>query len=149
MIRRPPRSTRTDTLFPYTTLFRSDVVHDLAGLLLFGLTGNLRIARRHAGCEHDVVVLAGEQMLCADARAELHLHAGRFELATEVAQRLVKLFLAGHALGHVELAADFARRIEQFDGVTTLGEHSRGREAGRAGTDDGDALPVRCRRVVK
>src|SRR3546814_19942092 len=26
MIRRPPRSTRTDTLFPYTTLFRSDPV---------------------------------------------------------------------------------------------------------------------------
>src|SRR3546814_18712053 len=25
MIRRPPRSTRTDTLFPYTTRFRSDV----------------------------------------------------------------------------------------------------------------------------
>src|SRR3546814_15640373 len=25
MIRRPPRSTRTDTLFPYTTLFRSHV----------------------------------------------------------------------------------------------------------------------------
>src|SRR3546814_3876940 len=31
MIRRPPRSTRTDTLFPYTTLFRS--------LLLKGLRG--------------------------------------------------------------------------------------------------------------
>src|SRR3546814_16604780 len=29
MIRRPPRSTRTDTLFPYTTLFRS--VHGLLG----------------------------------------------------------------------------------------------------------------------
>src|SRR3546814_10402696 len=29
MIRRPPRSTRTDTLFPYTTLFRSVVLeHD-------------------------------------------------------------------------------------------------------------------------
>src|SRR3546814_14038297 len=28
MIRRPPRSTRTDTLFPYTTLFRSSIVHD-------------------------------------------------------------------------------------------------------------------------
>src|SRR3546814_14488918 len=26
MIRRPPRSTRTDTLFPYTTLFRSDPI---------------------------------------------------------------------------------------------------------------------------
>src|SRR3546814_11093396 len=26
MIRRPPRSTRTDTLFPYTTLFRSETL---------------------------------------------------------------------------------------------------------------------------
>src|SRR3546814_19019560 len=26
MIRRPPRSTRTDTLFPYTTLFRSGII---------------------------------------------------------------------------------------------------------------------------
>src|SRR3546814_20859067 len=30
MIRRPPRSTRTDTLFPYTTLFRS-LAHFLVG----------------------------------------------------------------------------------------------------------------------
>src|SRR3546814_14553098 len=30
MIRRPPRSTRTDTLFPYTTLFRSSVLSGLA-----------------------------------------------------------------------------------------------------------------------
>src|SRR3546814_8108365 len=31
MIRRPPRSTRTDTLFPYTTLFRSRIIEqDLA-----------------------------------------------------------------------------------------------------------------------
>src|SRR3546814_3403888 len=29
MIRRPPRSTRTDTLFPYTTLFRSNNDHGL------------------------------------------------------------------------------------------------------------------------
>src|SRR3546814_1505088 len=29
MIRRPPRSTRTDTLFPYTTLFRSYKIADL------------------------------------------------------------------------------------------------------------------------
>src|SRR3546814_5345193 len=28
MIRRPPRSTRTDTLFPYTTLFRSRMIDD-------------------------------------------------------------------------------------------------------------------------
>src|SRR3546814_5741682 len=29
MIRRPPRSTRTDTLFPYTTLFRSKLLEPL------------------------------------------------------------------------------------------------------------------------
>src|SRR3546814_6951978 len=31
MIRRPPRSTRTDTLFPYTTLFRSELIGRLKG----------------------------------------------------------------------------------------------------------------------
>src|SRR3546814_18845696 len=31
MIRRPPRSTRTDTLFPYTTLFRSVDVGRIVG----------------------------------------------------------------------------------------------------------------------
>src|SRR3546814_20110409 len=30
MIRRPPRSTRTDTLFPYTTLFRSEALTSVA-----------------------------------------------------------------------------------------------------------------------
>src|SRR3546814_2897003 len=43
MIRRPPRSTRTDTLFPYTTLFRS------YGWLwmdpLMGIVGSIVIAR--------------------------------------------------------------------------------------------------------
>src|SRR3546814_9519622 len=36
MIRRPPRSTRTDTLFPYTTLFRSteDAYERIVGLLI-------------------------------------------------------------------------------------------------------------------
>src|SRR3546814_8088110 len=32
MLRRPPRSTRTDTLFPYTTLFRSKGMHEEQGL---------------------------------------------------------------------------------------------------------------------
>src|SRR3546814_9270107 len=34
MIRRPPRSTRTDTLFPYTTLFRSPIVEFCRPLLV-------------------------------------------------------------------------------------------------------------------
>src|SRR3546814_9676863 len=29
MIRRPPRTTRTATLFPYTTLFRADPIHQI------------------------------------------------------------------------------------------------------------------------
>src|SRR3546814_2247100 len=36
MIRRPPRSTRTDTLFPYTTLFRSSDVNATADTLAGG-----------------------------------------------------------------------------------------------------------------
>src|SRR3546814_8426650 len=34
MIRRPPRSTRTDTLFPYTTLFRSESLECVAATAL-------------------------------------------------------------------------------------------------------------------
>src|SRR3546814_11022959 len=37
MIRRPPRSTRTDTLFPYTTLFRSRQHSRCAGLRLIAM----------------------------------------------------------------------------------------------------------------
>src|SRR3546814_17103695 len=37
MIRRPPRSTRTDTLFPYTTLFRSSLPMLIAFAIMFGL----------------------------------------------------------------------------------------------------------------
>src|SRR3546814_10673039 len=49
MIRRPPRSTRTDTLFPYTTLFRSVLWRSairwlgLAGLAIGLVTAALRV----------------------------------------------------------------------------------------------------------
>src|SRR3546814_14260306 len=39
MIRRPPRSTRTDTLFPYPTLFRSDDIHHVYQHLATGDAG--------------------------------------------------------------------------------------------------------------
>src|SRR3546814_9848078 len=42
MIRRPPRSTRTDTLFPYTTLFRSVAVLQRERGLLVGEAELLR-----------------------------------------------------------------------------------------------------------
>src|SRR3546814_6172260 len=46
MIRRPPRSTRTDTLFPYTTLFRSPGPLLLVGHHRRGRTGRNRAAGR-------------------------------------------------------------------------------------------------------
>src|SRR3546814_10165616 len=52
MIRRPPRSTRTDTLFPYTTLFRSKQANDdYSDILLKALADRLAEAfaeRMHA-----------------------------------------------------------------------------------------------------
>src|SRR3546814_2313115 len=50
MIRRPPRSTRTDTLFPYTTLFRS------ARAILF--LADSPDWRRHLGANAHAEVLA-------------------------------------------------------------------------------------------
>src|SRR3546814_9969497 len=46
MIRRPPRSTRTDTLFPYTTLFRSQPDYTSSGsrrLMRSRLSARLRL----------------------------------------------------------------------------------------------------------
>src|SRR3546814_11247233 len=47
MLRRPPRSTRTDTLFPYTTLFRSTHLGETVGLegrLLYPEIGGRRVS---------------------------------------------------------------------------------------------------------
>src|SRR3546814_10920362 len=56
MIRRPPRSTRTDTLLPYTTLFRShlartqaDIVGDLLELIdALAVDRQDAVARKHS-----------------------------------------------------------------------------------------------------
>src|SRR3546814_17691680 len=45
MIRRPPRSTRTDTLFPYTTLFRSQIIVALDADFRAREPGHVRYAR--------------------------------------------------------------------------------------------------------
>src|SRR3546814_4213789 len=54
MIRRPPRSTRTDTLFPYTTLFRSDVCWGLSVQVYAKLTKSVeeRPAQFHMLSQH-------------------------------------------------------------------------------------------------
>src|SRR3546814_16538708 len=46
MIRRPPRSTRTDTLFPYTTLFRSKQLRHPAWIaLIVGISAPFLLGR--------------------------------------------------------------------------------------------------------
>src|SRR3546814_3379774 len=73
MIRRPPRATRTDTLFPYTTLFRSALL-----ALVVAVTGALSSL-----LANDIVVFAMTPILCRglarsgrDPRPYLLGHAG-------------------------------------------------------------------------
>src|SRR3546814_3575585 len=54
MIRRPPRSTRTDTLFPYTTLFRSGIF----AFLLLVITSSA-VAELHGRAVANFLVLIG------------------------------------------------------------------------------------------
>src|SRR3546814_19107967 len=71
MIRRPPRSTRTDTLFPYTTLFRSDHFLD-----------------RRLGDEVDRARIVGLALIGHDARVVLELVANILDhLARRTAHR--------------------------------------------------------------
>src|SRR3546814_8070024 len=49
MIRRPPRSTRTDTLFPYTTLFRSPTAAGVRGSVRPALAALLQRVRQKTG----------------------------------------------------------------------------------------------------
>src|SRR3546814_3231308 len=69
MIRRPPRSTRTDTLLPYTTLFRSHATRqsleqaDADTALEFGeLLGNRGLADVQAACAAADAVDGGDRL---------------------------------------------------------------------------------------
>src|SRR3546814_926949 len=79
MIRRPPRSTRTDTLFPYTTLFRSprfeaarvfEIGHDIIG----GFPPHRDIAREILEIGR-VGAVDSQRTVAADAAAVIEAHA--------------------------------------------------------------------------
>src|SRR3546814_3651515 len=114
MIRRPPRSTRTDTLFPYTTLFRSDIGSEeiLTDRLVIGdrrvtveLGGDRRLARvtvhrdniwldrfqRRQGCNsHNASSRQGASNASDDPR-QLFGALGRRKLVTFPACSLFKI----------------------------------------------------------
>src|SRR3546814_1054173 len=74
MIRRPPRSTRTDTRFPYTTLFRSDLLHAerSAGARAGGAHVQHPVRRRTRTLAATSGGRAGGDRQCADGRSEEH-----------------------------------------------------------------------------
>src|SRR3546814_2644134 len=92
MIRRPPRSTRTDTLFPYTTLFRSWQLHALP---CQQRGGPLPPARLPQGQSQRVLPQAPpdglRQLPCACVR---HLLAVRSEEHTSELQSLMRISYA-------------------------------------------------------
>src|SRR3546814_19160957 len=74
MVRRPPKSTRTDTRFPYTTLFRSaahrDDVFGLAHLVIDLAQRRGHLVAQRSGNDHHVALARG----CARGDAEtLHI----------------------------------------------------------------------------
>src|SRR3546814_14222918 len=75
MLRRPPRSTRTDTLFPYTTLFRSD---DAGGPRRFDGVGAVQYCaqagRRRLRCGGNRVVLQPSALQSRRRGAPIHDH---------------------------------------------------------------------------
>src|SRR3546814_5153006 len=94
MIRRPPISTRTDTLFPYTTLFRS--IQDPREKRPTCLSGRLSPSRRQGGTLATAVI--GQP---GERHHERHEHArpapgrgGRSEEHTSELQSLMRISYA-------------------------------------------------------
>src|SRR3546814_4182068 len=102
MIRRPPRSTRTDTLFPYTTLFRSLLLALLERLLRllgrgFAADGEaaVRLAPATAVFAHVVEAAQFAALVRGAVAADV---AVRAVLAADLHGRLAGLALADHRL---------------------------------------------------
>src|SRR3546814_16779155 len=72
MIRRPPRSTRTDTLFPYTTLFRSGWQDLKTRETTFGATGPAAITSIHPRVLGALLGLKTKVILGYQGRSEEH-----------------------------------------------------------------------------
>src|SRR3546814_4464733 len=96
MIRRPPRSTRTDTLFPYTTLFRSLDLLPAFGTETVKLVDD-RAAAGAARREHEIEYLQSDRAKQAHARLVAWTgpsHKHRSEEHTSELQSLMRISYA-------------------------------------------------------
>src|SRR3546814_4032910 len=100
MLPRPPRSTRTDTLLPYTTLFRSDRqaragcgMRRGPALRAAGAFGRARHRHRRCPGEH-----RGRQGPCRASATERGLSGLRSEEHTSELQSLMRISYAGFCL---------------------------------------------------
>src|SRR3546814_3583990 len=89
MIRRPPRSTRTDTLFPYTTLFRSRAAGILRNPQAVGFVAVE--VEPHRGSERDEARIDRRRTLAAYRYAQ---RAQRSEEHTSELQSLMRISYA-------------------------------------------------------
>src|SRR3546814_20514679 len=109
MIRRPPRSTRTDTLFPYTTLFRS----------------------LHACAEHDAHLVLLDIAMPGIYGLEAARHLAAFEPRTAVVFCTAS---DAHALSAFEAAAvDYLAMTVRATGLHGIGKASCREGGGRFG----------------
>src|SRR3546814_6260124 len=95
MIRRPPRSTLSDTLFPYTTLFRSVVEQGLA-ILRRDCAPLLQRREIDDRVDHHLVVAAalGSRGDVVEVRREIALAGARSEEHTSELQSLMRISYA-------------------------------------------------------
>src|SRR3546814_14498960 len=117
MIRRPPRSTRTDTLFPYTTLFRSiATIPDFEAVLQ---TDPYRISKE----------VEGVGFLTADALAQ---RAGAFQADSpkRLASGIQYALELGQQDGHTGLS--YAQLLDKACEALTFGNRQALSEIGRA-----------------
>src|SRR3546814_3231875 len=96
MIRRPPRSTRTDTLFPDTTLFRSDRITYLLPPALLQRTSAAVCARGWARKRSFVVTEMSGANMVVQALVDLGVDTvfGRSEEHTSELQSLMRISYA-------------------------------------------------------
>src|SRR3546814_8022747 len=123
MIRLPPRSTRTDTLFPYTTLFRSP---DYGSLDFTQMTPNEYLTRTAPleRVEHRVCAAVPDERI----REMLGLPDGepvlRMTRRTWSRSRLVSHAWLTHPGSRFELSAAFSRSVEHTSELQSLMRHT-------------------------